>query len=243
MPNGRRWGEDALWPVRGHRIACAARNAFLDPQTLVPLAGTAILLIDDLDGRASDWMLDHHPVFGSASSASHASDELVHALRFETIATVLATPSGSQPGPWLAAKARGAAVEAIAAGVTIELTAALKPAIDRVRPNGKEHSFPSGHSTTAFSFATLSNRNARSAPFLRDAYPVVVGANLAVASLVAIARVEGAHHFPADVLAGAAVGHFMTAFIHDAFMGIDGGADCAIYLEPHGGAVALTLRF
>ena len=35
------------------------------------------------------------------------------------------------------------------------------------------------------------------------------------------ARVEGERHYPSDVLAGMAIGHFFGAFITDAFLGLD----------------------
>jgi membrane-associated phospholipid phosphatase len=40
------------------------------------------------------------------------------------------------------------------------------------------------------------------------------------AAATAWARVEANKHYPSDVLAGAAIGHFLTAFIHDSFLGL-----------------------
>lgn len=68
---------------------------------------------------------------------------------------------------------------------------------------------------------------------------------MGLASGVAWARLEGRHHYPSDVLAGAALGHFITAFIHDAFMNLpkDGSVDVAITPLDRGGAVSLGWRF
>jgi len=44
--------------------------------------------------------------------------------------------------------------------------------------------------------------------------------NLLLATGVGVARVEAGAHYPADVLAGAAIGHFLSAFIYDAFIGL-----------------------
>jgi membrane-associated phospholipid phosphatase len=37
------------------------------------------------------------------------------------------------------------------------------------------------------------------------------------------ARVEAKQHFPSDVLFGAALGNFIGAFMHEAFLGLNGG--------------------
>ena len=42
-----------------------------------------------------------------------------------------------------------------------------------------------------------------------------------LAAATAWARVEAVKHYPADVLAGAAPGHFLTTVIHDSMMGLD----------------------
>jgi hypothetical protein len=62
---------------------------------------------------------------------------------------------------------------------------------------------------------------------------------------VAWARVEGAKHFPSDVLAGAALGYFITAFIHDAFLGLpDEDRFGFVIISLDGGAAAqLSFHF
>jgi hypothetical protein len=35
------------------------------------------------------------------------------------------------------------------------------------------------------------------------------------------ARVEAKRHYPADILAGMAIGHFISSFVNDAFLGLD----------------------
>ena len=44
--------------------------------------------------------------------------------------------------------------------------------------------------------------------------------NLVLATGVGWARVEAGAHYPLDVCAGAAIGHFVSSFIHDAFLGL-----------------------
>jgi membrane-associated phospholipid phosphatase len=62
---------------------------------------------------------------------------------------------------------------------------------------------------------------------------------------VAWARVEARKHYPSDVLAGAALGHFLTAFIHDAFLNLpeDGSVDFSVYVLKGGAGLELCFRF
>ena len=75
--------------------------------------------------------------------------------------------------------------------------------------------------------------------------PVLQIGNTVLASGVAWARVEARKHYPSDVLAGAALGHFLTAFIHDAFLNLpeDGSVDFSIYPMKGGAGLELCFRF
>ncbi|WP_295899308.1 phosphatase PAP2 family protein [uncultured Vibrio sp.] len=73
-----------------------------------------------------------------------------------------------------------------------------KISIDAERPDGSNnHSFPSGHTTNAFSSATTL--------YLRYGWEVGLPA-YTMATLVGIGRVEAERHYWKDVLAGAAIG-------------------------------------
>jgi len=111
LSNGHRWGEDVSFGS-WERIKTAAWNSATDPETWVPVAGALVLSIGDLDEDLSDWAIRETPVFGSRSSAKDASDDLRTLLSATAVISALATPSGSDPGGWLAAKFRGAIVEA-----------------------------------------------------------------------------------------------------------------------------------
>jgi hypothetical protein len=240
------WGDDAIWPPDGQRIVKAATDALLDPQTWVPAAGALVFTVDDWDHKVSAWATEHTPVFGSQQAASDASDSLWAFLKAEMPVTALMTPSGDNPQEWVIAKAKGLVVEYGAIQANGYATEWLKDEVGRERPSGKDHkSFPSGHSSSSFTHATLSNRNLDSIDMpglVRQALQV---GNLGVAGTVAWARVEGKAHYPSDVLAGAALGHFLTAFIYDAFMNLDddSGPDVAISLGEGGATVNLAWRF
>jgi len=246
LENGRGWGQDAVWPVDLERVARAGRDAFFSPGTLVPLAGAAIFAIDDFDDRVSDWASEHNPLFGSQNGAEDASNYLSEVLYLEAVGTALATPSGDTPGVWALSKLKGGAVELGAIAATGGLTDWLKDVSNRERPDlSDDRSFPSGHSSQAFSYMTLANRNLGSIDFLEDASPLLQMGNTVMASGVAWARVEARKHHPSDVLVGAALGHFVTAFIHDAFMNLpeDGRVDFAVFSTGEGAGLSLCFRF
>ncbi len=246
LENGRGWGQDALWPIDGERVARAARDAFLSPGTLAPLAGAAVFTIDDFDERVSDWAMDHTPIFGSQDRAEDASNYLREILQVEAFLTPLATPSGDTLDQWGPAKLKGYAVELGAVAATTGATSFLKGATNRQRPDETDdRSFPSGHASLAFSCATLANRNLRYVDAVEDVRPVLDITNTALAAGVGWARVEAGKHYPSDVLFGAALGHFLTAFIHDAFMNLseDGSVDFAVVPLEGGAALELAFRF
>jgi hypothetical protein len=83
-------------------------------------------------------------------------------------------------------------------GLAYGTASLLNVIVRRVRPIGEDHSsFPSGHTTGAFTAATLIDKNMGLAYGL-PAY--------GLATVTALSRVESGKHFPSDVLAGAAIG-------------------------------------
>jgi len=220
LSNGRGWGQDAIYPVELKRIPRAAFHALVDPETLIPVAGALVLAVNGYDRKVSNWATKRHPIFGSEQNAIKASDYLSIPLPVEAVVTALATPSGDDAKDWASSKLKGIAVEGAAVALTAGATGLLNDAIDRTRPNGGGGSMPSSHSSTAFSVATLANRNLESIPLSQEVrLPLQIG-NILLATSVAWARVEGRKHFLSDVLVGAALGHFLSAFIHDAFLGL-----------------------
>jgi hypothetical protein len=246
LPNGRGWGQDAFFPIDNSRISRAAHNAFFNSNTLLPLASALVFGIDDFDEKVSDWAVRHNPVFGSEADARDASDYLRAALQAEAVISAIATPSGDVPEQWMVSKAKGLGVEIAAIGVTSSVTDLLKDTTDRTRPDeSSDRSFPSSHTSGAFSYMTLANRNIDLIDMPRALKPPLKIGNYLLASGVAWARVEGQRHYPSDVFAGAALGHFLTAFIHDAFMNLtkDGNADLVVFPVRRGAGIALAYRF
>lgn len=243
LENGRGWGQDAIYPVNSKKTSNALYNACLDWQTLVPAGGAIVSSMDQWDQRASNWASVHNPIFGSMDSASRSANYLVGILGAEVFLTALATPSGEDSTEWVSSKAKGLSVELGANLVTAGATSGLKDISNRNRPGGGGNSFPSGHSSAAFTNATLANRNLEyiSMPdYLR--FTLEVG-NMLLATATAWARVETNAHFLSDVLAGAAIGHFFGAFIHDAFMGLPEEQPFQVKVVPLQGGAMLALSF
>jgi len=244
LPNGRGWGQDATILPGWHRVWDAAVAAALAPETWVPAAGALAFQVGDLDRNLSQWASDHTPLFGSRKSADRASDYLSNGAEAAYLITALATPSGEEPGAWALAKVKGIAVGLAAVELTDQSTDLLKSETHRTRPDGSDdRSFPSGHTSNAAVCATLASRNL-------DSLPLSAGSNTALriglASLTAgtaWTRVEAKRHFPSDVLAGAALGHFLGAFMNDAFLGLDLPYDPIITVEPSSKGVMLGLHW
>jgi hypothetical protein len=82
-------------------------------------------------------------------------------------------------------------------GASLIVVEGLKVSVNRTRPNGNSDSFPSGHSITAFCFA----------PVVAKYGGVELGIPAyALATVTALARVEGGYHYISDVIAGATLG-------------------------------------
>jgi membrane-associated phospholipid phosphatase len=244
LHNGKGWGEEAIWPVQWQRIPTAARNALFDPMTWVPAAGALVFAIDDFDEETARWAAREQPVFRSRETALDLSDHLRDALDYEIYATLLLTGSGDDPLDWTFAKAKGFAVEYGGLRLNRAVYGQLKHLTDRERPDGSDkESFPSGHASMAFAGARLSNRNLDSIQMTPWARNSLKAANVLMASSVAWARVEAGVHFPSDVLAGAALGNFITTFIHDAFLNLPEESSLGFFIEPSPSGLAAALSF
>jgi hypothetical protein len=245
LPSGRGWGEDATWRPGWERVRASAANAARDPWVWAPLAGAAVLQIDDLDERTSDWAREHTPVFGSQSSAEEWSDDLRTASAVAHYITIVATPSGDEFGEWLANKAKGTLVDVAAVSSTVAITRTLKKTVGRTRPNGADdESFPSGHTSSSAVHTRLASRNLQSIDM-----PVGVRRTLDI-GLYALtigtswSRIEAGWHFPADTLFSMALGNFMASFVNDAFLGLDAGSSSlTVTAMPDGAIVQWRTRW
>jgi membrane-associated phospholipid phosphatase len=245
LENGRGWGQDALYPVNGKRVSKALYNAATDWGTLIPAGGAILSSLDSYDEKVNSWATGRTPIFGSMDSASRAANYLLGILQAEVVLTALATPSGEDSEEWVYSKAKGLSVELGAELVTAGVTEGLKNVTDRERPSGGDNSFPSGHSSAAFTNAVLANRNLQYLSMSDNLRIALEVGNYVLASATAWARVEANAHWLSDVFAGAAIGYFFGAFLHDGFMGLPEEEPVQVKVVPmHGGAMlAFTFPF
>ena len=201
------WGSSATASPGWDRVGHAAKQAASHPGSWVPLLAAAGLQIDNADENLSDWARREAPVFGSTQAAIDASDHGVNIARGGYYLMALAAPSGDDAGEWLANKAKGLFIGRLAVEINSQ------------RPDGSDsRSFPSGHAAKSSAYANMS-RAITPVLNLENEFPRVLDTGfLLVAAGTGWARVEGGKHYPSDVLAGYALGNFMSRFFNAAFL-------------------------
>lgn len=137
-------------------------------------------------------------------------------------------------------RAKTVAMDAFASSLVSAgmITATLKVVVGRNRPNeeegayrfkpfGSDHSFPSGHTTQAFSLASV----------IAEHYDErwIDITSYGIATLVGLARIEQEAHFPSDVVAGAVIG----ILVGKAIVRYNKGYRTGITLTPRGDSQAM----
>jgi len=92
--------------------------------------------------------------------------------------------------------------------LTMGITYSLKYAINKTRPNGSPHSFPSGHTTFAFTNATVLYNE------FYESSPVLAYSGYAVAITTGAFRMINNKHWFSDVLVGAGIGILVTNLVY-----------------------------
>jgi len=244
LVNGRGWGQDATLFPGWDRLGQAALHAALEPETWAPAAGAAIFQIGAMDRNLANWASKRTPIFQSRDNADTASEALQATSEAACVITALATPSGEQPGDWALAKAKGLTVGIVAVALTEGTTDLLKYTTNRTRPDDSGHeSFPSGHASRTAVCNTLATRNLQYLNMPNAARTGLRAGFLALSLSTAWARVESKKHYPSDVLAGMALGHFLGAFINDAFLGLDSPKNFSFTVEPSKREIYCNMRW
>lgn len=99
---------------------------------------------------------------------------------------------------------------ALAVLVNDVITTTLKRNIHKIRPNGDvdAESFPSGHTSYAFTIATVLYEE------FKDTSPILAYSGYVFATATGALRMMNNKHFISDVLAGAGIGIFVTEVIY-----------------------------
>ena len=92
--------------------------------------------------------------------------------------------------------------------ISSAITHSLKRITNKTRPNGSPHSFPSGHTTFAFTNATVLYNE------FKDASPFLAYSGYAFATTTASFRMLNNKHWMSDVLVGAGVGIIVTQLVY-----------------------------
>jgi membrane-associated phospholipid phosphatase len=242
LTNGKRWGEDATAFPGWDKMGKAAYNSMVSPFTWAPVAGAVITQINSWDHHISNWASEKTPVFGSQENAKNWSNYLLYSSGALYATTALLTPSGDQRSEWITDKMKGFVVGSAAVGFSEGIVAILQPALNRGRPDGSRQSFPSGHATAATSFSTLASKNVSAMQLTKSAEIASNSGLILISAGTAWARVEGKKHYPGDILAGMAIGHFVSAFVNDAFLGIDNSRGIAPAAEISKNGFILSVK-
>lgn len=244
MDNGRGWGQDVSLAPGWEKIGRAAKNAALATETWVPAAGALALQIGHADENVQAWAAEHTPVFGSQRDADQMSDNLKRASSALWLASGLATPSGNEEGEWFLNKARGLGVQTGAGMLLRSTVGMLKDTTGRMRPNGQgKSSFPSDHASKTALYTTMATKNVETLGWTDNAVSITRFGLGALTAATAWARIEANQHYPSDVLAGIALGHFFGAFFTDAFLGIDDPDRVLVLFEPSRDGYVMIVRF
>lgn len=92
--------------------------------------------------------------------------------------------------------------------ISSTITFALKRITNKTRPNGSVHSFPSGHTTFAFTNATVLYNE------FQNTSPLLAYSGYAMATTTGVFRMINNKHWLSDVLVGAGIGIVVTQLVY-----------------------------
>jgi membrane-associated phospholipid phosphatase len=157
---------------------------------ILGVGGAASLLVHDSDAsitRRASQSLTVDTIFDQGAGIGNGATQIGAALAVYGIGRAFHDATTASTGADL--------IEAQI--VNAALTASIKVAVNRERPDGGSYSFPSGHSSASFATAAVLARHLG----WRAGVPAY-----AVASYVAASRLPENKHYTSDVIFGAAVG-------------------------------------
>jgi hypothetical protein len=88
------------------------------------------------------------------------------------------------------------------------VTHSIKRLVDKERPYGGPHSYPSGHTTLAFTNAAVLHHE------FRDTAPLLAWSGYLLATTTGVFRIINHKHWMSDVLAGAGIGILATELVY-----------------------------
>lgn len=212
--------------------------------TWTPLLAATVIAVADKDQELSDWVQEETPVFGSTQAAADASDSLVNLLVVSTAVSALFIPDESDTTDTLSTNMKFMLVESLGLSANSGITSALKSAADRTRPNEfDQRSFPSGHTSSAFTAANFAKHNMQQYDLDDSSKKHFDWMFNGAAMATSWARVEAGWHYPSDVLAGATVGNVAASIITDMYLDTNENVTVSIQLLRDSQKIALNFSF
>lgn len=155
------------------------------------LLSAAMLYIDKDFDKHNQRQIAKHKLSDKTLKFGNEGGQIIPALSYIAINAAL---SSTENGTIYQKRAVDMFNAVLYSGIVTDV---LKPVINETRPSGGHYSFPSGHSTTAFAFASYVG--------LEHGWKWGVPA-YALAAYVGYSRIASGFHYPHDVVAGAAIG-------------------------------------
>jgi hypothetical protein len=199
------------------------RLATPQPAIVLAVGGALAALAAQADQKTLRSMTASHGVEEALDGGSLAGDgytQVASAFAVYAIGAATHSPTATNTGADL--------IEAQA--VSGILTAGLKVAVRRTRPDGGHYSFPSGHSSATFATADVLEQHFG----WKVGIPAYIGATYVGAS-----RIADRHHYLSDVVFGSAIGIASARTLAFAYHGRQ--IRVAPAPAPGGGAVFVTL--
>lgn len=221
----------------------SAGRAARDSGTWAPLAGAALIAAGGWDHQWQRSLARHQYLFGDDGEA--ASNHLLTAgtVLYAT-SVVFAAPADTAFTDALDWKAANLATFVASKASVDELSGRFKELSGRERPDGvPDDAFPSRHAATSAAQTTLTRRNLDYIdmdPRLREAARIGLHA---LDGLSGLARIEADQHYPSDVLAGIALGNFVSSFAFNLLLQQGAAQDYQLAVVPALDGYALQTRF
>ncbi|MCZ6487628.1 MAG: phosphatase PAP2 family protein [Gammaproteobacteria bacterium] len=212
-----------------------------DPKTWIPAAAALLIAATGSDQSISRWASTENPVYGSIESANEASNNLRSLLATSAVVTSILSPG--REDVLLPDRYGNMAVLASSGMTNSYITGSLKESTARMRPNqGEERSFPSSHTSSASSYATIASLRTNELMLSEKKRNWLSNTYYTLAAATAWARVEAKAHYPTDVLVGFALGNFTTRLLNGLLQGSNTSTQVEVECDQSIGGCQVIIR-
>lgn len=219
------WGKKALYPLRSERLVEAIKKNASSGHVWGPLIGVGVVTALDLDRNISNWVHHEGAIYKDVRAADNWSDHFNNIQKYEMYAVILLTPSHDEDmsfTQYLYNKVRGGFALNIASSSTRFTVDQVRKVVHRQRPNRMDMKIlPSGHASEAGARRVIVSKGVDAIDMKEQLRTGIKFLNTGMSAATIWARVEGKRHYPSDVLAGYALGSFVSGVVYDFLMNDD----------------------